>query len=89
MVMGYAGQLEADSALPPARRDQAAIIRRQSQTIRDLVNDLNLTMRLDCQMQALRKTKLDLAPFLRNRRGFSQQRFGGGFLPGAGPAGPA
>lgn len=41
------------------------IIRRQSQTIRDLVNDLNLTMRLDCQMQALRKTKLDLAPFLR------------------------
>lgn len=40
MVMGYAGQLEADSALPPARRDQAAIIRRQSQTIRDLVNDL-------------------------------------------------
>ena len=65
MVMGYAGQLEADSALPPARRDQAAIIRRQSQTIRDLVNDLNLTMRLDCQMQALRKTKLDLAPFLR------------------------
>ena len=65
MVMGYAGQLEADSALPPARRDQAAIIRRQSQTIRDLVNDLNLPMRLDCQMQALRKTKLDLAPFLR------------------------
>lgn len=65
MVMGYAGQLEADSALPPARRDQAAIIRRQSQTIRDLVNDLNLTMRLDCQMQALRKTKLDPAPFLR------------------------
>ena len=49
----------------PGRRDQAAIIRRQSQTIRDLVNDLNLTMRLDCQMQALRKTKLDLAPFLR------------------------
>ena len=65
MVMGYAGQLEADPVLPPRRRAQAAIIRRQSQTIRDLVNDLNLTMRLDCQMQALRKTKLDLAPFLR------------------------
>ena len=35
MVMGYAGQLEADPVLPPRRRAQAAIIRRQSQTIRD------------------------------------------------------
>ena len=49
MVMGYAGQLEADPVLPPRRRAQAAIIRRQSQTIRDLVNDLNLTMRLQVQ----------------------------------------
>ena len=65
MVMGYAGQLEADPVLPPRRRAQAAIIRRQSQTIRDLVNDLNLTMRLDCEMQALRKAPLELAPFLR------------------------
>ena len=87
--MGYAGQLEADSALPPARRDQAAIIRRQSQTIRDLVNDLNLTMRLDCQMQALRKTKLDLAPFLRQTAAdFLNSGLAEG-LPGAGPAGPA
>ena len=78
MVMGYAGQLEADSALPPARRDQAAIIRRQSQTIRDLVNDLNLTMRLDCQMQALRNQAGPGPLPAPNRRGFSQQRFGGG-----------
>ena len=53
MVMGYANQLEEDPALPPAWREQAAIIRRQSQTIRDLVNDLNLTMRLDYEMQHL------------------------------------
>ena len=41
---------------PPPRhyRERAAVIRRQSQTIRDLVNDLNLTMRLDCAMQPLR-----------------------------------
>lgn len=65
MVMGYAGQLEADPRLPPPCRDQAAIIRRQSQTIRDLVNDLNLTMRLDCRMQPLGKAPLDPAPFLR------------------------
>lgn len=55
MVMGYAGQLEADPVLPPRRRAQAAIIRRQSQTIRDLINDLNLTMRLDYAMQPLRR----------------------------------
>ena len=63
--MGYAGQLEENPALPEQARKQAAIIRRQSQTIRDLVNDLNLTMRLDCEMQALRKAPLELAPFLR------------------------
>ncbi|UQT50251.1 hypothetical protein M5E87_12360 [Flavonifractor plautii] len=55
MVMGYAGQLEADPVLLPRRRAQAAIIRRQSQTIRDLINDLNLTMRLDYAMQPLRR----------------------------------
>lgn len=65
MVMGYAGQLEADQSLPPARREQAAIIRRQSQTIRDLVNDLNLTMRLDCEMQALRREAVRPAALVR------------------------
>ena len=55
VVMGTAAQLEADPTLPPERRKQAAVICRQSQAIRDLVNDLNLTMRLDCAMQALRK----------------------------------
>lgn len=65
MVMGYASQLETDPALPAAQRRQAAIIRHQSQTIRDLVNDLNLTMRLDSDMQALRREPLQPAPFLR------------------------
>lgn len=54
VVMGYAGQMEGDAALPAPYRERAAVIRRQSQTIRDLVNDLNLTMRLDCAMQPLR-----------------------------------
>ena len=65
MVMGYANQLEEDPALPPARREQAAIIRRQSQTIRDLVNDLNLTMRLDYEMQPLRRARLRPAALVR------------------------
>lgn len=65
MVMGYAGQLEADPVLPPRRRAQAAIIRRQSQTIRDLINDLNLTMRLDYAMQPLRWGSLHPAALVR------------------------
>ena len=65
MVMGYAAQMEGAADLPPERRKQAGIIRLQSQEIRDLVNDLNLTMRLDCAMQALRKEPLQVEAFLR------------------------
>ena len=65
MVMGYAAQMEGAADLPLERRKQAGIIRAQSQAIRDLVNDLNLTMRLDCAMQALRKESLQLEAFLR------------------------
>ena len=65
MVMGYAAQMEEASDLSPVRRRQAGIIRTQSQVIRDLVNDLNLTMRLDCAMQALRKEPLQIEAFLR------------------------
>lgn len=65
MVMGYAAQMEGAADLPPARQKQAKIIRVQSQEIRDLVNDLNLTMRLDCAMQALRKESLQPEAFLR------------------------
>ena len=65
VVMGYAAQIEEDQTLPPDRRRQAGAIRAQSQVIRDLVNDLNLTMRLDCAMQALRKERLQPAALLR------------------------
>lgn len=65
MVMGYAAQMELDPALSPERRKQAAVIRHQSQAIRGLVNDLNLTMRLDCEMQALRKEPIQPEAFLR------------------------
>lgn len=63
--MGYAAQLEEAPDLSPTRQKQAAIIRTQSQAIRDLVNDLNLTMRLDCAMQPLRKETVHPDSFLR------------------------
>lgn len=66
VVMGYAAQIEADKALPADRRRQAGAIRAQSQVIRDLVNDLNLTMRLDCAMQALRKERIQPSVFVRH-----------------------
>ena len=65
VVMGYAAQLENARDLAPEHRRRATAIRAQSQVIRDLVNDLNLTMRLDCEMQALRKEPLQPAAFLR------------------------
>lgn len=65
IVMGYAAQMELDPALSPERRKQAAVIRHQSQAIRDLVNDLNLTMRLDSEMQTLRKESIQPEVFLR------------------------
>ncbi len=65
LVMGYAGQMEQDAALPEPYRRQAAIIRSQSQNIRDLVNDLNLTMRLNGAMQPLRLEQVDPAALLR------------------------
>ena len=57
MIMGY--------DLPAPRREQAAVIRRQSQTLRELVNDLNLTMRLDYEMQPLRRGTLHPAALVR------------------------
>lgn len=64
VVMGYAAQLE-EADLQPEQKRQASAIRAQSQVIRDLVNDLNLTMRLDCEMQALRKEPIQPEVFLR------------------------
>lgn len=65
VVMGYAAQMENAPDLTPEHKRQASAIRAQSQLIRDLVNDLNLTMRLDCEMQPLRKETLQPAAFLR------------------------
>lgn len=65
MIMGYADALEQEKALPVQQRKKAEVIRRQSQLIGQLVNDLNLTMRLDYHMQPLRKQKLHPAALLR------------------------
>ena len=54
MVMGYADSLENDAALPEEARKEAGIIREQSLKIKTLIEDLNLTSKLEYHMQPLR-----------------------------------
>lgn len=53
MVMGYADQLQNSAHLTDDERKMAAIILRQSERIKNLVNDLNLASRLEYNMQPI------------------------------------
>lgn len=66
MVMGYADNLENDPALPEESRKQAGIIKEQSLKIKTLIEDLNLTSKLEYQMQPLRMEKYAPAALLRS-----------------------
>ncbi len=66
LVMGYASELEDDSGLPQDRREQAGVIRRQSERIKTLVSDLNLASKLEYDMQPLRKAAFQLPALLRS-----------------------
>ncbi|HJA93290.1 MAG TPA: HAMP domain-containing histidine kinase [Candidatus Eisenbergiella merdipullorum] len=60
MVLGYASELEDNSALPPQVRDQAGIIRRESEKMKRLIDDLNLTTKLEYALQPLHPSNIDL-----------------------------
>ena len=65
MVMGYAGQLENDRNLSEEQRKKAAVIVRQSERMKNLVNDLNLTSRLEYNMQPLMKKEQNILSVVR------------------------
>ncbi|GAP21974.1 sensor histidine kinase [Leptolinea tardivitalis] len=65
MVMGYASQLEENTSLSEENQNKAGIIRRQSEKIKKLVNDLNLASKLEYDMQPLRMTKVQPAELVR------------------------
>ena len=65
VILGYASQLEEDDALPQATRDQAAVIRRQSEKLTGLVADLNLSTKLEYALRPLEKKQLDAAELAR------------------------
>ncbi|MDO4280812.1 MAG: histidine kinase dimerization/phospho-acceptor domain-containing protein [Peptococcaceae bacterium] len=58
LVMGAASDLADRPEVDASARRQAGIIRSQSLAIRQLVGDLNLTMRLESAMQPLRRAAL-------------------------------
>lgn len=65
LILGWAEQLQNDHAVPEAARRKAAGIRDQSEKIRALVEDLNLTSKLQYGAQLLRREACQAGPLLR------------------------
>jgi signal transduction histidine kinase len=65
LVMGYASQLEESPNLTGEEHRQAAVIRTQSQKIKQLVSDLNLASKLEYEMQPLSIETIRAAGLLR------------------------
>ena len=65
LVMGYADMIENQPAGEAEVRRRAALIRRQSIRIRSLIEDLNLTSKLEYNMQPLRLKTVYPAAILR------------------------
>ena len=65
MVMGYAGQLKEDFTLTSPQRQKAAFIVKQSERIKNLINDLNLASKLEYNMQPLHMSEQNMTAILR------------------------
>lgn len=59
MVLGYASELEDDCALLLNARKQAGIIRRESEKMKRLIDDLNLTTKLEYALQPVHFQDVD------------------------------
>lgn len=59
MVLGYASELEDDALLPQEARKQAGIIRRESERMKRLIDDLNLTTKLEYALQPVHFKEVD------------------------------
>ena len=65
LILGWGEQLQQDEALPAVARQKAAGICTQSEKIRSLIGDLNLTSKLQYGAQPLRRKAVTVGPFLR------------------------
>lgn len=66
MIMGYADQMENDGELSEQSRREASIIKEQSLKIKTLIEDLNLTSKLEYHMQPLRGQIFSPAALIRS-----------------------
>ncbi len=65
MVMGYAGQLKEDTGLPGEARQKAAVIVKQSERMKNLINDLNLASKLEYNMQPIHPARENMITIVR------------------------
>lgn len=65
MVMGYAGQLESSHNLSKAEQKKATAIVKQSERMKNLINDLNLASKLEYDMQPLMKKQENAVAIVR------------------------
>ena len=57
MIMGYASQLKTSSNLSDEMAKKLSVILKQSERIKNLINDLNLALKLEYNMQPFEKKK--------------------------------
>lgn len=65
MVMGYAGQLKNDSRLTEEERKKAEVILKQSERMKNLINDLNLASKLEYNMQPVKTSEENAVAIVR------------------------
>ena len=65
MILGYASEIEETDSLPEATRKQAEIIRRNSERLKDLVSNLNLTTKLEYSIQPMQSQLLNAVELAR------------------------
>lgn len=65
MVMGYAGQLKDDIDLTDEKRQKAAVIVKQSERMKNLINDLNLASKLEYNMQPIKPANQNMIAIVR------------------------
>jgi signal transduction histidine kinase len=65
MIMGYSSALEDNESFSEEERKQFSIIRSQSENIKQLISDLNLTVKLEYEMQPLNIQPFYIAELVR------------------------
>ncbi len=65
IILAYSSEMEETPELPEKVRTQARIILSQSEKLKNLVSDLNLTTKLEYSMQAIHKQNMDAVELAR------------------------